>query len=407
MNEDDVRAMLRERAAAVQPSRDGLERIEAKLEGVSQSQSPVARRLPLLAAAVVVVVALVGAVLLAQGDDDGTPVVTATTTTSTSTSSTAAPNTVTEGVFPAPGDDVDPAALHDPAALANAYLDARLGDAPRVRTYEYQEGDARSGEVVFHGSVETTVLVRQGMGDRWFVVGSASDLLPVHDAGEGEVVMTADTAGDAHGAVRSATGAVAPVELRHVTEPGTELWRGTAGGAWFALDTVDGAIGLAEVQVVTPEPPAAEDAVLPSAGAGDPRDAVVAYLKDVLGDGLTVNDFTPVDATHGEVTWEAGVVKVVKQGDRWFPEEAIGDSIQIAGTSIDSGYIGGSLTLAQAGTVHLSVGTVTWDVRNDVDREGTTVRFEHEIPTDEKPIVLRAVFTTDSGYVSVAEKVVG
>lgn len=396
MTEDDVRAMLRERAASVQPARDGLQRIEAKLDGPSRTTA--ARRLPVLAAAAVVVLGLVGTVLLAQRDHDGTPVTSGTTTTTTT-----APTTVTEGVFPAPGDDVAPAALHDPAAMANAYLDARIGDAPRVRTYEYQQGDARSGEVVFHGSVETTVLVRQGMGDRWFVVGSASDLLPVHDAGGGEVVMTADVIGEVHGENRSATGAVEQITPVSTTT-GAELWRGAAGGAWRTITTKEGAVGLAEVQVVAPE----NDAVLPGDGATDPRAAVVAYLDDRLGGrSVTVNDFTATDDTHGEVTWEAGVVLVVRQGDRWYPHEAVGDSIQIAGTSLDSGYISGSLTLAQAGTVHLAVGDVTWDVRNDVDREGTTVRFDHAISTDNEPIVLRAVFDTDTGHVSVAEKVVG
>ncbi|MEA3055151.1 MAG: hypothetical protein QOD30_583, partial [Actinomycetota bacterium] len=107
-----------------------------------------------------------------------------------------------------------------------------------------------------------------------------------------------------------------------------------------------------------------------------------------------------------EATWAAGVVKMVALDDGWHVHEAIGDSIQIAGTSLDVGYVGGTLTLAQAGRVHLSVGGVAWDVRNDVDREGTTVRFEHEVPTDE-PVILRAVFTTDTGYVSLAEKVIG
>jgi hypothetical protein len=135
---------------------------------------------------------------------------------------------------------------------------------------------------------------------------------------------------------------------------------------------------------------------------------VVAYLEDVLGSDapLHVNDFTPADASHGEVTWQAGVVRVVKKEGQWFAQEAIGDAIQIEGTSLDVGYVGGSLTLAQAGTVHLSVGDTTWDVRNDVDREGTSVHFEHDIPTDE-PVILRAVFTTDTGDVSVAEKVIG
>lgn len=407
MTEDEVRAMLRERAASVQPSPDGLQRIEAKLEAPPQ---PPTRRAPLLAAAaVIVVLALVGGVLLAQRDD-GTPVTAAHVTTSTSTgptttSTTAAP-AAWPGVWPSPDDAVDPSALADPVDTARAYVASRIVDVGATTASDFQAGDARSGEVVFSGHVSTTVLVRLGPNGLWYVVGAASDLLPVHDAGGGVLLMTADTAGDVHGAVRSATGAVAPVEPRRVTDPGTELWRGSAGGAWFALDTVDGAVGLAEVLIVEQQPPAVTGAILGD-GAADPRDAVVAYLKAVLGDGLTVNDFTPGDATHGEVTWEAGVVKVVKQGGQWYPQEAIGDSIQIAGTSLDAGYISGALTIAQAGTVHLSVGTVTWDVRNDIDRENTTVHFDHEIPTDAEPIILRAVFTTDTGYVSVAENVVG
>lgn len=159
---------------------------------------------------------------------------------------------------------------------------------------------------------------------------------------------------------------------------------------------------------VVPTPPAIADAVISTIGGRDARDAVKAYLEDVLGSDvpITVNDFTPKDATHGEVTWQAGVVRVLRKDGQWFAQEAIGDSVQIAGTSLDVGTVGGSLTVAQAGTVHLTVGDVTWDVRNDVDHEGTTVRFEHAVPTDE-PIVLRAVLTTDTGDESVAEKVIG
>jgi hypothetical protein len=100
------------------------------------------------------------------------------------------------------------------------------------------------------------------------------------------------------------------------------------------------------------------------------------------------------------------VVRLRRIDGYWYVVEAIGDSVQIAGTSLDVGYVSGTLTLAQAGIVHLRVGDTTWDVRNDVDREGTEVRIDHEISTDGR-VVLRAVFETDSGAVSVAERLIG
>jgi len=276
-----------------------------------------------------------------------------------------------------------------------------------MRANVFQAGDTNSGEVPFHGALETTVFVRQAHNGRWFVIGAASDLLPVHGDDSGDLRMTAEVDGMLRGVERSATGAEAPIDPTRV-QRGAEVWHGSFGSAWRTITTDDGTVGLAEAVVPAP-PRAAADEVPLGPGAPDPRDAVVAYLEGVLGsdEPLHVNDFTPGDdATHGEVTWQAGVVRVIKQGSTWFAHEAIGDSIQIAGTSLDVGYVSGSLTVAQAGTVHLSVGAVAWDVRNDVDREGTTVRFEHDIPTDE-PVILRAVFTTDTGYVSVAEKVIG
>jgi hypothetical protein len=413
MIEDDVKAMLRARANDVHPSADGLERIEARLDAGERRSS----RLPLLAAAaVVVVVGLVAALFAAQGDHD-TPV-TSTASTTTSTEATTTSTTVaigdesSAGVWPGPGDadGIDPAVFHDPVATAQGYAHARVGrlDETNTRRSDYQAGDPNSGEVAFHGALETTVFVRQGHDGRWFVVGAASDLLPVHGDDTGGLHMTAEVDGMLRGVERSATGAEAPINPTRVAR-GAEVWHGTFGSAWRTITTESGVVGLAEAVVPTPPVPATAEVAIGRVGAADPRDAVTAYLEDAVGSDATVhvNDFTPGrDASHGEVTWQAGVVRVVKKDGKWFAQEAIGDSIQIAGTSLDVGHVSGSLTLAQAGTVHLTVGDTTWDVRNDVDREGTTVRFEHDISTTE-PVILRAVFTTDTGYVSVAEKVIG
>ena len=79
----------------------------------------------------------------------------------------------------------------------------------------------------------------------------------------------------------------------------------------------------------TAPPPAIADAVISTIGRRDARDAVQAYLEDVLGSDvpITVNDFTPKDATHGEVTWQAGVVRVLREDGQWFAQEAIGDTV--------------------------------------------------------------------------------
>lgn len=139
----------------------------------------------------------------------------------------------------------------------------------------------------------------------------------------------------------------------------------------------------------------------------DARELVAAYLDDRLaGRDVEVRALTDLGDGRGEVTWEAGVVRLRQVDGYWYVVEAVGDSVQIKGTSLDVGYVGGTLTLAQAGTVHLRVGDTAWDVRNDVDAEGTDVPFEHEVPT-ESPVILRAVFETDTGFVSLAERVIG
>jgi hypothetical protein len=398
MIDDDVRAMLRERATDVHPSPSALDRIEARLEAPVRRSS----RLPLLAAAaVIVVVALVGA-LLAARHDDATPVTSrpASSTSTTTTSTTIAATPLPDGVFPWAGDDVDASAVTDPVSIARAYILDRVGLGPATTFSSFQQGDANSGEVVVGGDLDSTVFVRRS-GDRWFVEGAASDALAVHGAENGSFRCTIGSAGDLITWRRQPGQEPGPDPIALVPPP--------AGGVSAEALLLSGPAGGSFTEVRLGPEPGAPDVpadALTDVGRSDAIVAARAFLEDRLpGTTIDIGAYTGNDAV-GEVSWQAGVVRVARYRARWFVVEALGDSIQIAGTSLDVGYVGGSLTLAQAGTVHLTVGDVTWDVRNDVDHEGTSVHFEHDIPTDE-PIMLRAVFETDSGYVSLAEKVIG
>ena len=422
MTDEDVRDMLAERARSIRPATDGLAKIEARLAGV-----PVAprRRLPMsmLAAAAVTVMAMVGATVFVQRDDE-TSVDSGTFTTApdappTTDTTQPAKTELPPGVWPFPQDEVAEAALGDPVDTALAYVDARVGGTTdRTTVSEYQAGDNSSGEVVFGGDIQTTVFVRR-LDDRWHVEGSASDLVTLHDAdGDGSLTAVVEAKGWLQSHVALSTGASQPLVEAREFDAGEEITEGLA----YDLNTdqavkavrflltfgPEGTKGLSEVAF---RPPFAETAVPDGAvwqEAGlDARELVVAYLDDRLdGRRVEVGDLTEVGDGSGEVTWEAGVVRLQQLDGYWYVVEAIGDSIQIAGTSLDAGYVGGTLTLAQAGTVRLSVGDTAWDVRNDVDAEGTDVPFEHEVPTD-APVILRAVFETDSGFVSLAERVIG
>jgi hypothetical protein len=248
MTEDDVREMLQARAATVRASADALDRIGVRLEAPAR-RAPV-NRLPLLAAAAVAVVALVGAVLLAQRGEERTPISsgeTSTSTTSTPTTSTTVRAQL--GVWPLPFDAVDESVFDDPVDTARAYVATRITDVGETTASEYQAGDSNSGEVVFSGHVSTTVLVRKASADRWYVVASASDLLPVHDVGDGTQVMTAGADGTAEGVTYD--GDVVANHDPITVHRGDELWRGAnvGAGAWFSLTTADGSVALAETAI--------------------------------------------------------------------------------------------------------------------------------------------------------------
>jgi hypothetical protein len=151
---------------------------------------------PLRRAVALAAVALLGAGLLAAcGDDDGdvaetgTSPTTATTEAPSSTSSSSA--VTTESTLPTSttGDDL----AADPVAVAEAWLATFFPDAtPTVG--EFQQGDARSGEVpVFRPgeggggtqNLAATLLLRQDDQDVWQVIGAVNDFVTIDSPANG------------------------------------------------------------------------------------------------------------------------------------------------------------------------------------------------------------------------------
>lgn len=217
--EDRLRRAIDARTRSVEPSDDGLRRINEKLlaPGGDMNITPQNRWYVVAAAAAVVLALAGGALVLAGGgDDDPDRTSTAnetddtTTTTEATTSTTEDPGTTTTtaggGVGPeapeapegpeAPA--VPPADVVQGAAWPRPSSDVRFDDPTAAasswaRYYahfaeptigEYRAGDARSGEVpVFPLSSgqgeETTVLVRQLSDDHWYVIGSTTQDITV------------------------------------------------------------------------------------------------------------------------------------------------------------------------------------------------------------------------------------
>lgn len=233
--EDRLRDAIADRTSSVDvDERSGLEQIARKLDAAQGGdmtvdlRSPNTRWLLAGAAAAVLMIAAIGVVLLRNGGSGtdveidptdaaqqpsttDTPETTDTadttdTTQETSTTSTtgeagsgpagtAAPPRSPGGadpveqqaVWPRPSSDVR---FNDPVAAARSF--ARyyaLFDDPIVGGF--RQGDSRSGEVpvqAFRDGPETTVLVRQGDGDHWFVIGSVAPDITVSRPSAGDTL---------------------------------------------------------------------------------------------------------------------------------------------------------------------------------------------------------------------------
>jgi hypothetical protein len=317
------------------------------------------------------------------------------------------------GVWPWPNDDVDRSVLDDPIATARAYVASRVLDIGATAASDFQQGDSTSGEVVFSGDVTTTVFVRRVDGV-WHVEASGSDLVTFHDTGESTTAVI-ETAGDLTHSTETSGAPDAMTETRHA-EGGEEIDLGPDDQPGdgvrrerFVLDTVDGTTALAEIALRPQEdavqPPA--DAVWSEAGL-DPHELAVHYLTDRLPRGTDIGgaeDALRASPDTFELTWRAGVVRLRKVGPYWFVVEAIGDSVQIVEASSD-GYPLIELDLTGPGTAHVLVGDDEQTIRNDSGEDDTMAHLVEENAPVQRPVTVRAVFETDSGFVSLAERVI-
>jgi hypothetical protein len=184
--EDRLRQAMEARASRVEPSPDGLSRIEEKLMDAQRSDNRKRLLLGLGAAAAVAAVVLAAVVLT---DDDEPAVSSGGTTTSSTTASTES-TTTTEATTTTGFQGVDPDApvfpdpttsqrFDDPQQVARAFAKDLVGFRDPV-VGDFQAGDSRSGEVevrAFAQGAPTVVLVRQLEDDAWYVIGATSDAI--------------------------------------------------------------------------------------------------------------------------------------------------------------------------------------------------------------------------------------
>jgi hypothetical protein len=183
--EDRLRAAIAARTSRVEPSPDALHHIEEQLMDAQRDTNRTRVLIGLGSAAAAA--ALVFGVLAVTGDDDENVNANDDTTTTTepaTTETTEDTTTTTTGITPA----IDPALavwprtttsqrFEDPVSAAHSFVVDFVGFADPVMG-EFQQGDARSGEVPVQPRADgpvTTVLVRQLEDDSWFVIGSTTD----------------------------------------------------------------------------------------------------------------------------------------------------------------------------------------------------------------------------------------
>lgn len=199
--EDRLRAALAARAETIEPSDDGLDRIEERL--MTEPTTDHTKRW-LLGGGAVAAALLIGVVAFVASDDDDPGVATDTTTTSTTvdaTTTTAADTTTTtEAPFPSAVDPFTVAypspqtsqRFESPDAAAATYSREVLGFTELVQS-EFLQGDSRSGEIEVtdrEGNPSTVILLRQMEDDTWYVLGSVASDITVEMPEAGDAITS-------------------------------------------------------------------------------------------------------------------------------------------------------------------------------------------------------------------------
>ncbi len=197
---EHLSAALAAHAETIEPSADGLDRIEERLMNEPQNNN----QRWMIGAASVAAALLIGAVAFVATNDDDSGVATESTSTTSSTSTpstTAAETTTTTGAPFVP--DVDPYAVaypspltsqrfDSPDAVAGSYATEVLGFTELIQS-EFFEGDSRSGEFEItdrEGNPTSTVFVRQMEDDAWYVLGSEATDVTVEKPDAGDAVTS-------------------------------------------------------------------------------------------------------------------------------------------------------------------------------------------------------------------------
>ena len=256
MTDQDVRDLLRARAADATPSPDGWERIAERI--ATGEPAPVIelderRRLwhlppVVLSAIAAAVLVLVGAVVLLQ-DDEGDQRLRAADDGQSENRDPAAATGIYAGALPiwpattpdglvalqAEADAGLGGELLDPRSTAAGYLSERLADpdrpGPLVQQFsvgQFESTGARRGEVVYDsppGTRAGTIFLRQHDAEAaiWFVTGVASGRVDVHDLSYDGARVTGQASAGARGSltvrVGPTDGDVATGELSQAVTP--------------------------------------------------------------------------------------------------------------------------------------------------------------------------------------------
>lgn len=216
--EDRLRAALAARADSIEPSPDGLTRIE---EAVMDDQpttttddAPSDTRKWWIgggAVAAAVLLVIIGLVVTSEDDDEGVVADTTTTepTSTTEATTTTAETTTTEAdpfaspvdpygvAFPGPGTSQR---FDSPDAAARSFATQVL-EFTELEVGEFLQGDSRSGEIEITdrpGNPTTVVLLRQMEDDSWYVLGSVATDITVDTPAAGDAIgQRFDTTGEA------------------------------------------------------------------------------------------------------------------------------------------------------------------------------------------------------------------
>ena len=193
--EDRLRSALRHRADRVEPSTDGLTRIEERLMDAHRNTNRNRVLLGVGTAAAVIAVVLGAAVLADDEKEVDTAGSTSTTTSAVVPTTADGTESTTTTVFVPTLDPAVPVwplahtarRFTDPVSAARSFATEFVGMTGPV-VGGFQAGDARSGEVAVQpqaGGPVTTVLVRMLEDDTWFVIGAATDAISVDNPASG------------------------------------------------------------------------------------------------------------------------------------------------------------------------------------------------------------------------------